>query len=367
MVVLRRSIVILYIFFSTLPFFPQTEIHGSIGLTTGFIHAQGLPQTDAIFAESSASLRVEHSTAAVKAVLEGSSLFSASPYSAASFDHEFSIYKAYFKTRIPYIHDSFMRLSIGKMPVSWGYGLVFNAGDILFTEKPSTSPGGNAGGELSSLRSYTDWAFHMYIPLSDFAVTEAVFLPPLEQHYTGPDITRSAMRLQFLPYARYLETAEIGASLQNNIREKSFNAFKLYAGIDGTLFIDYNLCSSIEFSPAENKDISFIKDKWSISAALFYTFSKTGFRTEVLYHPLSQSADVFSMFSFSVLNSLKAQAVYSFSYKLIPDSESSTSHTIGAGISWSPVKDVHISLSGSTNVKKPDNLTTVMLSGSYSF
>lgn len=367
MVALKRSPAILLFFFSAVFVFSQTEIHGSIGLNSGFIHTEGLLQTDALFTGSSASLRTEHSNAAVKAVLEGSINLSASPYLPSSFDHKFSIDKAYFKTRIPFIHDSFMRLSIGKMPISWGYGLVYNAGDILFTKNPAASPADTTGGDLSSLRSYADWAFHMYIPLSDFAVTEAAFLPPLEQTYTEPDITRSALRLQLLPYARFLETAEFGASVENNISEISFNALKLYAGIDGTLFADYNLCSSIEFSPGETKSFSFNEEAWAISAALFYSIGKTGLRTEVLYHPLSQSTDVFAMVNVTILDCITPQAVYNFSYKGKTNDDSYTAHTISAGLRWIPVKSVNISLMGSINIKEPDNFTSVMLSGSYSF
>ncbi len=371
MVVKRLSIVVLFILFPVLPFFSQTEIHGSVGFNTGFLHTEGQLQTDALFSGSAVSLRVEHSTAAVKAVIEGSSILSASPFLPSPFLHKFSIDKAYFKTRIPFIHDSFMRLSIGKMPISWGYGLIYNSGDILYSGNSQSAPLDSALSDLNKIRSFTDWAFHIYLPFSDLIIAEAAFLPQLEQNFVSENSTRSALRVQIFPYARFLECAEIGSSIQNDNTFKKIDNLKLYAGLDGTLFIDYNLCSSIEFSPSENIPLMFNKDAWSLSGSLYYSFSKFNIRTEALYHPMKNAADIFSMLSFSIFTNLSAQALYTFSYKEESITGNTISHLAGAGLQWNPVKGFTLSLTGSTNIKKTDTITdvytSVMVSGIYNF
>ena len=367
MVALRRFLLLCMLLYMSLPLSSQTDVHGKIQLQTAFLHLNEPSAADVWISGSLSSLRIEHSNPIIKGTLECSSSLSASPFVPEGFSHVFSVDKAYFKTRIPFFNDSFMRLSIGKMPVSWGYGLVYNAGDILFSENPSMSPASSFA-DISSMRSFADWAFQLYIPAGTFASVETIFLPPLEPLYIEKHITRSALRVQFLPYARFLESAELGASLQSNILLKTTDAVKLYAGIDGTIFADYNLCSSIEFSPDENETISFNKDTWSISAAVFYSFWKIGLRTELLYHPAAESADIFCMLSFSIIEQLNVQAVYNYSH---PDntmiSENDDDHFLSGGLIWTPVKGFSLSILGSANIKKPDNFTSVMLSGLYSF
>lgn len=367
MVVFRRYFSFICSLFFIVPIFSETEIHGSTGLSSGFMINNQTEQSSLFFSSSVSSARIESSTNSIKATLECSTSLSANSMTSANISHSFTVDKAYFKTRIPFINDSFMRLSIGKMPISWGYGMIYNAGDILFSQSPNSDLVSGSPNDISLLRSFSDWAFHLYLPLSGSIIAEAVFLPPLEPVFITEHITRSALQFQFLPYTGFLETAQLGASLQNNSREKSFNALKMYGGLDGTLFLDYNVCSSIEFAPLANEIFVFDKDSWSLSAALFYSLSKAGLRTELLYHPFSKSTDIFAMISFSILDSLSTQAVYNFSYKNISGTESSAAHTVSTGLQWLPVKGISLSLTWNAAIRKPDNITGVVLSGSYSF
>jgi hypothetical protein len=367
MVGLKRLLLLIVLFSGNFFLFCQTDVHGKVELSTGFLHLNTPLLTDTWVSGSLTTIRIQHSTPIVKASIECSSSLSAAPFSYEGFSHLFSVDKAYFKTRIPFFNSSFMQASIGKMPVSWGYGLVYNAGDILFAENPSASLLSSLT-DIGSLRSFTDWAFLLYIPAGDFASVETIFMPPLEPLHIDEHITRSALRIQVLPYARFLESAELGANLQNNIRLNKIDAVKLYAGIDGTIFADYNLCSSIEFSQDEGKTISFSKNKWLISAAVFYSFWKIGLRTELLYHPLTESADVFCMLNFSILEPLNAQAAYNYSNTDISlINENNDTHFLSAGLNWTPVKGFSLSFLAAINIKEPDNFTSVMLSGSYSF
>ena len=77
--------------------------------------------------------------------------------------------RAFLRARLPGF-----RLTAGKTRLAWGRGRFFNAGDILFGQKPAFAAG--AGEFLTA----TDWLVAAYVPLGRLSFLELVALPPLE-------------------------------------------------------------------------------------------------------------------------------------------------------------------------------------------
>ncbi len=76
--------------------------------------------------------------------------------------------KAYVKARFPGL-----RMTLGKTRLTWGDGIVFNSGDILFG---SLNPILDL--TRQELRSDTAWLTALNVPLGPFAFAEGVILPP---------------------------------------------------------------------------------------------------------------------------------------------------------------------------------------------
>ncbi len=83
-------------------------------------------------------------------------------------DFSFSIERAYVKFRFPYF-----RAVIGKAPSSWGEGLIFNAGNLLFADS-----GIQTNLMQQDFSGTAAWMTGITIPLSPFSYTELVSLPP---------------------------------------------------------------------------------------------------------------------------------------------------------------------------------------------
>ena len=77
--------------------------------------------------------------------------------------------RAFLRARLPGF-----RLTAGKTRLAWGRGRFFNAGDILFGQRPAFTAG--AGEFLTA----SDWLLAAYVPLGRLSFLELVALPPLE-------------------------------------------------------------------------------------------------------------------------------------------------------------------------------------------
>ncbi|MCX7029806.1 MAG: hypothetical protein NTU62_06750, partial [Spirochaetes bacterium] len=88
------------------------------------------------------------------------------------------------------------RLTVGKARLSWGEGVAFNAGDLLFGGASPT------GLDLTAeaLRDDAAWLASVYVPMGRFSFAEAVVLPPplniaefLANPLTAPDPSELAL------------------------------------------------------------------------------------------------------------------------------------------------------------------------------
>lgn len=159
------------------------------------------------------------------------------------------IRKAYLRARFP----SF-RLTVGKTRLSWGDGMLFNAGDILYG-----SSSVSVSLTQAELRSETDWLASVNYPLGFFSFAEAVVLP--SKTGEAEDIGLGA---RF--YTNVGETKVEGGYLT---KEETGRVHKLYASLQGNVGPDWYLSSSVTI-PQTNPNASDIQDSWLISTGLFH-------------------------------------------------------------------------------------------------
>jgi hypothetical protein len=83
-----------------------------------------------------------------------------------------SVPRAYAKARFPWLAGGYFHITAGKAPLSWGDGLYYNAGDVLFSTVA-------AGADLTdeTIRDNSRWMIAGFFPLGRFAFVEPVVLP----------------------------------------------------------------------------------------------------------------------------------------------------------------------------------------------
>lgn len=176
------------------------------------------------------------------------------------------ISKAYLRARFPS-----WRLTSGKTRLSWGDGVLFNAGDILFGSS-STS----VSLTQAELRDETAWMVIANVPLGSFSFLETVYLPSL--HGALED---SGLGLRL--YTNLGETKVEGGYL---FKEKH----KLYASLQGSFGLDWYVASSINL-PLHQSGSFDLKESWLVSGGLLYLMpvgfdQSLSLRLELLTRPL---------------------------------------------------------------------------------
>lgn len=168
------------------------------------------------------------------------------------------IRKAYLRARFP----SF-RLTAGKTRLSWGDGMLFNAGDILYGSS-STS----VSLTQAELRSETDWMASVNLPLGFFSFVEGVILPSK----TG---MASDMGYGMRFYTNVGETKVEGGYVT---KEDTTRFHKFYGSLQGNIGPDWYLASSISL-PQTNPSASVLQKSWLISGGLFHVLYLSDDRT----------------------------------------------------------------------------------------
>lgn len=151
---------------------------------------------------------------------------------------------AYIKARFP----SF-RLTAGKTRLSWGDGVLFNSGDLIF-ESLDTAVDLSA----SELRNTTTWLFSLLYPIDAFSFAEVVYLPSfgsLEDIGAGGRLylTSGSMKYE----AGYLFKGEA-------------DSHSGYLSLQGNLGFDWYLATSSSYVDT----LSDLSGQWNISAGLFF-------------------------------------------------------------------------------------------------
>jgi len=181
------------------------------------------------------------------------------------------IHKAYLRARFP----SF-RLTAGKTRLSWGDGMLFNAGDVLYGSS-STS----VSLTQAELRDKTDWMAALNYPLGFFSFFEAVLIPS-----TTTRVEDVGFGLRF--YTNVGETKVEAGYATTDAGERKH---KPYVSLQGNIGADWYLSSSVALDHAFSTDAS----SFLISGGLFHSFYFSGDRTlalrlEFLSRPLGSWA-----------------------------------------------------------------------------
>ena len=162
------------------------------------------------------------------------------------------VHKAYFKARFP----SF-RLTAGKTRLSWGDGMLFNAGDVLYGSNDAS-----VSLTQAELRSTTSWLASVNYPLGFFSFVEAVVMP-----------SETEIPIDMLLGARYYTTVrdikvEVGYATKTPGTTKS-RLHKPYISLQGNLGFDWYLSSSLAI-PVAGDIAKETGESWMISGGIFH-------------------------------------------------------------------------------------------------
>ncbi|MDC7231111.1 MAG: hypothetical protein PQJ48_12425 [Sphaerochaetaceae bacterium] len=169
--------------------------------------------------------------------------------SSAPAIYEEILHKAYFKARFP----SF-RLTAGKTRLSWGDGMLFNAGDVLYGSNDTSVTLTQA-----ELRSETGLLVSLNYPLGFFSFAEAVLLP-------SPDMQIEHMGGGARLYTTVQETKVEAGYLTSYESER---LHKPYISLQGNIGPDWYLSSSLAI-PQSGDIGEETLDSWVITGGLFH-------------------------------------------------------------------------------------------------
>ncbi|OJF77122.1 MAG: hypothetical protein BKP49_03025 [Treponema sp. CETP13] len=349
---LNRYIIAIVIFlFAALIFSLNTDINGNIILNTFFL---GFKPTKAT---GTTEVSISSSTDSTKGYITAS-------YTESTVDDGIlTLDKAYLKTRIP-INNNTLRLSIGKMPLSWGYGQIYNAGDIVFGAEPEIT-------DSSISRTYTQWMMSGSISiLPDFLSIEPLVVIPMKNYATNdlyPD-TRYGGRLFFTPYTKQLESFEIGYLINND-----FDESQIYVGFDGNLLADYTLCSTITIYDTTEET----EDSWAISGGLqkYWTFTNynTGkdqqliLKTEELWYPYAKNINAYTYINYKINDFITTNISYLFAMDY-SSSQKTTTNYVSASLYGTVTKNFTATISsGIPDITNPLENIVTEVSATYNF
>ncbi|MGN0740983.1 MAG: hypothetical protein ACI4LX_12515 [Treponema sp.] len=380
--------VLVYSVFTAGNVFADVKPGAEISLNSGWLHLDSplLKNKDFWYSSAQAKIKLDASfSSAVKAYIECRADVSSVPEMInpaddsaipATVQAAFSLHKAYMKFRLPFgLPGGDMRIAAGKMPLSWGYGLFYNAGDLIFGSDPLNSTGADSASatslnfsssSLSDFRTATDWIFALTVPLVKGIQLEAVALPPIENAALY-NYGRFGGRAQFNTELAMLENIEAGYLADGNLASQRF-----YVSLDGNLWLDYN----VNVSAALKKDEGFDNESFECSLALSKVFyiqtdvqnHQLQLRAESLWAPFKERLGVFGFISYQVTETVSLSGTYIFcsideSNKKIDGN----SHYAGISVVWEPISALELSLEGMLNVEKPEELANVSAGIKYRY
>ena len=368
--------------------YAETKLGAEISFNSGWGHLSSpfLQNDDFWFSTAQAKVKIAPAfSSSVKAYLEGRFDICSVPQMINPIDNSvipaeaqtsWSLHKAYMKFRLPFgFKEENIRIAAGKMPLSWGYGLFYNAGDLIFGGNPlssnkidssKTTSLSFSSSTLSEFRTLTDWIFTLTVPLVKGIQIEAVALPPIE-NASLYNYGRFGGRVQFNWELAALENMEAGY-----IAEANFSSQSMYVSFDGNIWFDYNANAKGELK----KDEGLKKESLEFSLSLSKIFNvrtdvqnhQLQIRWEGLWTPFAEKSGVFGFVSYQAAETVSLSGTYIFS-SITGDNRKveDKSHFLGFSIVWEPVKALELSGATMMNVKNPNELCTVTAGIKYRY
>lgn len=368
--------------------YAETKLGAEISFNSGWGHLSSpfLQNDDFWFSTAQAKVKIAPAfSSSVKAYLEGRFDICSVPQMINPIDNSvipaeaqtsWSLHKAYMKFRLPFgFKEENIRIAAGKMPLSWGYGLFYNAGDLIFGGNPLSSNKIDSSkitslsfssSTLSEFRTLTDWIFTLTVPLVKGIQIEVLTLPPIE-NASLYNYGRFGGRVQFNWELAALENMEAGY-----IAEGNFSSQSMYVSFDGNIWFDYNANAKGELK----KDEGLKKESLEFSLSLSKIFNvrtdvqnhQLQIRWEGLWTPFAEKSGVFGFVSYQAAETVSLSGTYIFS-SITGDNRKveDKSHFLGFSIVWEPVKALELSAATMMNVKNPDELCTVSAGIKYRY
>ena len=335
--------------------YAETKLGAEISFNSGWGHLSSpfLQNDDFWFSTAQAKVKIAPAfSSSVKAYLEGRFDICSVPQMINPIDNSvipaeaqtsWSLHKAYMKFRLPFgFKEEYIRIAAGKMPLSWGYGLFYNAGDLIFGGNPlssnkidssKTTSLSFSSSTLSEFRTLTDWIFTLTVPLVKGIQIEAVALPPIE-NASLYNYGRFGGRVQFNWELAALENMEAGY-----IAEGNFSSQSMYVSFDGNIWFDYNANAKGELK----KDEGLKKESLEFSLSLSKIFNvrtdvqnhQLQIRWEGLWTPFAEKSGVFGFVSYQAAETVSLSGTYIFS-SITGDNRKveDKSHFLGFSIVW---------------------------------
>ncbi|MBN2618783.1 MAG: hypothetical protein JXR64_10790 [Spirochaetales bacterium] len=184
-----------------------------------------------------------------------------------------SISKAWIKFRFP-----ILRVTIGKNRITWGEGVAFNAGDVIFDDY---SLSGGEGEEVdltaSELKSLNRTMGLVTFPLGRYTFTELIYLPYdflLDGDLSSLSKGLAPQELEIYKHSgggRFV-TQVGGVKLETGYIYNGFTSMhKPYVSFNGSLGLDYQLSASVKIDQ-DNIDGDDIAESLKISGGIIYLF-----------------------------------------------------------------------------------------------
>ncbi len=356
-----NTIGILFLLGLCVPLYSQsvkTKLGGTVSVSSGYVSKNPIEAFT-----NSADVKLSFNTSASDALkinLEG--LYSVSSISKtvaspASSNSSSELTKAYAKLRLPVSDSTDFRINVGKQPFSMGFGLIFNAGDLVSPTDLLENATGISSMGLDDLRGFTDWIANVQFNTADFFTADVFYVFPFDIEQNS-EFGRAGLKTLFRLYNPIIESVEAAFLIQGDAKK-----IQSSLSLDGNLWADYNLCSSIGFDELVDSKLEFNKSLWNVSLGLNKIFTvqtdtanhSLTSRVESLYYPLEKTLSVVGLLSYELLSGLTLDAYYMFSATDLTSSNTFT-HILGTGLSWEPIPHTALSVSAVCGPKNPKDL-----------
>ncbi len=404
------------------PLSAQAKAGASLNFSSGYVHTANeydlagtkinFPlEKDNWITSSDLHLKVDtQAKSIVKAYFDASLALSTIPESditKAGVLATLTLNKAYLKARLPWFCDQEAKLTVGKMPLSWGFGLYYNAGDLIFGADPNNPPDRKdtslsftsveaksgtpyeafltkdrilelltgsgdssatstsfSSSSLSDFRTSTDWMASFYMPLGNHLALESIAIFPFDTAL-NTRYGRAGARVQI--FTNFTPIQQIQAGY---LSPTDFSTQKAFLAFDGTLYLDYNLCSSITF----DKNDGFSKDDFNISFSLTKIFGiqtdtsnhSLQIKAESLWNPFADRLQLFAFASYDITDALSLSATYLF-YGPSQSKISDNSQTAALALTYQPTTHLEFSLQAALDCKNPDKLAAILAGVTYRY
>lgn len=336
----------------------KTKLGGTVSVSSGYVSENPI---EAFSNSADVKLSLNASSLdALKINLEGIYSFysfSKTEVSPAVSSFSSELTKAYAKLRLPVSDSSDIRINIGKQPFSMGFGLIFNAGDLISPSDLLDNTKGISSSGLEDLRGFTDWIAHVQFNTADIFTADVFYIFPFEMEQNS-EYGRAGLKTLFRLNNPILESVESAFLIQGDAKK-----IQSSLSLDGTLWADYNLCTSIGVDESADSQLQFNKRLWNMSLGLNKVFTiqtdtanhSLSSRVESLYYPIEKTLSVVGLLSYQLLSGLTLDTYYMFTSSDLTSSNTFT-HILGAGLSWEPIQNTSFSLSAVCGPKNPKDL-----------